>query len=189
LDRAEVGTERKDVGDQALIRGSTPHFRLFVWGCLCLGSGVDLEDRPHILPEVSPTVAPSPPLHEGCQLASSLSCTVLLLCGEFHLSRSWSLTAYRRLYWEVPSFCSIGTILPSRPARETCRRAQWQSRMARLRATASAARSVLDGREHAGMIEYVGAPIRPRKTNHQKASTKAIKKRVAAHLGSSQRDG
>jgi hypothetical protein len=65
LDRAEVGTERKDVGDQALIRGSTPHFRLFARGCLCLGSGVDLEDRPHILPEDSPTVAPSPPLHEG----------------------------------------------------------------------------------------------------------------------------
>lgn len=74
MDRAEVGTERKDVGDQALIRGSTPHFRLFARGCLCLGSGVDLEDRPHILPEVSPTVAPSPPLHEGFQLVSSFSC-------------------------------------------------------------------------------------------------------------------
>jgi hypothetical protein len=43
-----------------------------------------------------------------------------------------------------------GTILPSRPARCQCRRAQRRSRMARLRATASAARSVLDGREHDG---------------------------------------
>src|SRR6202050_3591997 len=50
----------------------------------------------------------------------------------------------------VPSFGSIGTILPPRPARASCRRAQWRSRMARLRATASAARSVLDGREHDG---------------------------------------
>jgi rRNA-processing protein FCF1 len=33
------------------------------------------------------------------------------------------------------SFCSIGTILPSRPARVRCRRAQQRSRMARLRAT------------------------------------------------------
>ena len=98
LYRAEVGTERKDVGDQALIRGSTPHFRLFARGCLCLGSGVDLEDRPHILPEDSPTVAPSPPLHEGFQLSSSLSCTVLLLCGEFYRNSSWSLTAYGKLY-------------------------------------------------------------------------------------------
>jgi hypothetical protein len=32
--------------------------------------------------------------------------------------------------------------------------------MARLRATASAARSVLDGCEHDGMIERVGGPIR-----------------------------
>jgi len=35
--------------------------------------------------------------------------------------------------------------------------------MARLRATALAARSVLDGREHDGMIERVGAPIHPPK--------------------------
>jgi len=111
LDRAEVGTERKDVGDQALIRGSTPHFRLFARGCLCLGSGVDLEDRPHILPEVSPTVAPSPPLHEGFQLVSSFSCTVLLLFNECYLSGRPVL---------VLSFCSIGTILPSRPTRAIC---------------------------------------------------------------------
>jgi hypothetical protein len=44
----------------------------------------------------------------------------------------------------VPSFCSTGTILPSRPAHRQCRRARRPSRMARLRATASAARSVLD---------------------------------------------
>jgi hypothetical protein len=79
-DRAEEGTEHKDVGDQALIRGSTPHCRLFVRGCLCLGSGVDLADRPHTLPEGSPTVAPSPPLHECCRLPwfLLLSCSVLL---------------------------------------------------------------------------------------------------------------
>src|SRR6516225_8762718 len=35
----------------------------------------------------------------------------------------------------VPSFCSIGTILPPRPVRARCRRAQRPSRMARLRAT------------------------------------------------------
>src|SRR5450755_4070996 len=56
----------------------------------------------------------------------------------------------------VPSFGSIGTILPPRPARASCRRAQWRSRMARLRATASAARSVLDGREHDGRLDRVG---------------------------------
>ena len=60
----------------------------------------------------------------------------------------------------VPSFCSTGTILPSRPARTACRRAQWRSRMARLRATASAARSVLDGREHAGRLNHVGTKAR-----------------------------
>src|ERR1700693_6562 len=56
----------------------------------------------------------------------------------------------------VPSFGSIGTILPPRPARASCRRAQWRSSMARLRATASAARSVLDGREHDGRLDRVG---------------------------------
>ena len=53
-------------------------------------------------------------------------------------------------------FVRSGTILPSRPTRAICRRAQRRSRMARLRATASAARSVLDGCEHDGMIERVG---------------------------------
>jgi hypothetical protein len=59
---------------------------------------------------------------------------------------------------EVPSFRSIGTILSSRPSHSQCRRAQRRSRMARLRATASVARSVLDdGREHGGALERVGA--------------------------------
>jgi hypothetical protein len=62
----------------------------------------------------------------------------------------------------VPSFCSIGAILPSRPARSQCRRAQRLSRMARLRATAPAARSVLDGREHGGTLSRVGKPVRSR---------------------------
>src|SRR5271155_2244988 len=61
-------------------------------------------------------------------------------------------TADRKRKWEVhhvdtdtlvPSFCSIGTILPPRPAHSQGRRAQRRSRMARLRATAPAARSVL----------------------------------------------
>src|SRR5499425_1016946 len=70
----------------------------------------------------------------------------------------------------VLSFCSIGTILPSRPTRAICRRAQRRSRMARLRATALAARSVLDGRKHDGMLARVGKPI-PKLTN------RTIKKR------------
>src|SRR5271166_6423904 len=65
----------------------------------------------------------------------------------------------RRRVPGAPSFCSIAAILPSRPARATCRRAQRRSRMARLRATAPAARSVLDGREHDGSLHRVGAAI------------------------------
>jgi hypothetical protein len=57
----------------------------------------------------------------------------------------------------LKSIGPIGTILPSRPARRPCRRAQRRSRMARLRATASAARSVLDGCEHDGMLSRVGS--------------------------------
>ena len=77
----------------------------------------------------------------------------------------------------VPSFCSIGTILPSRPARGPCRRAQRRSRMARLRATASAARSVLDGCEHDGMLSSRREPIsKTHQSNHQKAGTKAHQK-------------
>jgi hypothetical protein len=72
----------------------------------------------------------------------------------------------------VPSFCSIGTILPSRPARSRCRRAQRLSRMARLRATAPAARSVLDGREHDGTLGRVGKPIHAHQTDHQKVRVK-----------------
>src|SRR5260370_33227479 len=64
----------------------------------------------------------------------------------------------------LPSFCSIGTIIPPRPAHNECRRAQRRSRMARLRATASAARSVLDGREHGGTLGRVGEPILTNRT-------------------------
>jgi hypothetical protein len=83
----------------------------------------------------------------------------------------------------VQSFCSIGTILPSRPARATRRRAQRRSRMARLRATAPAARSVLDGREHDGILDRVGAVICP--SNNQtikRRSQKAMKKRADAYF-------
>ena len=69
------------------------------------------------------------------------------------------------------------TLFPFRPARSPCRRAQRRSRMARLRATASAARSVLDGREHDGMLDRVGAAISPCRTNHQKASAKDHQKK------------
>src|SRR4029077_7457312 len=92
---------------------------------------------------------------------------VLPLCyiGSFKLKPlrgiEWVILAsFEALSSSVQSFCSIGTILPSRPARAICRGAQRRSRMARLRAPASAARSVLDGCEHDGMIERVGGPIR-----------------------------
>ena len=53
--------------------------------------------------------------------------------------------------------------------------------MARLRATASAARSVLDGREHDGMLTRVGG----RSTSHQnkikKSANRQVKKRAHAH--------
>ena len=76
----------------------------------------------------------------------------------------------------VPSFGSIGTILPPRPARASCRRAQWRSRMARLRATASAARSVLDGREHDGRLDRVGGltPHRPGAKRAPTSSSKSV---------------
>jgi hypothetical protein len=48
--------------------------------------------------------------------------------------------------------------------------------MARLRATASAARSVLDGREHDGMLGHVGGRDLPQ-SNHQKQSTKGHQKK------------
>src|SRR5258705_1886860 len=68
----------------------------------------------------------------------------------------------------------------SRPARSQCRRAQWRSRMARLRATASAARSVLDGCEHDGMLDRVGAAISDNQTI-KSSPQKAIKKRADAY--------
>ena len=48
--------------------------------------------------------------------------------------------------------------------------------MARLRATASAARSVLDGREHGGTLGRVGEPIHSNPTI-KKLAHKVIKKR------------
>jgi hypothetical protein len=82
----------------------------------------------------------------------------------------------------VQSFCSIGTILPSRPARATRRRAQRRSRMARFRATAPAARSVLDGREHDGSLDRVGAVIcLSNKQTIKRRSQKAMKKRADAY--------
>jgi hypothetical protein len=54
--------------------------------------------------------------------------------------------------------------------------------MARLRATASAARSVLDGREHGGMLDRVGATIGPSKNQTiKRRPQKAIKKRATAY--------
>jgi hypothetical protein len=88
----------------------------------------------------------------------------------------------------VPSFCSIGAILPSRPARSRCRRAQRLSRMARLRATAPAARSVLDGREHDGILGRGGKPIHAHQTDHQKVRVKHHQKacsRLTATLSAS----
>jgi transposase InsO family protein len=52
--------------------------------------------------------------------------------------------------------------------------------MARLRATASAARSVLDGREHDGMLDRVGAAISDNQTI-KSSPQKAIKKRADAY--------
>src|SRR5258705_4657989 len=50
----------------------------------------------------------------------------------------------------------------SRPARSQCRRAQWRSTMARLVATASAARSGPCGCAPDGMPERVAGPVSPR---------------------------
>jgi len=54
--------------------------------------------------------------------------------------------------------------------------------MARLRATASAARSVLDGCEHDGMLDRVGAAISDNQTI-KSSPQKAIKKRADAYKG------
>src|SRR6516162_11139430 len=67
--------------------------------------------------------------------------SLLWRCGEASLYRQWLPRDYAM----------------SRPASGPCRRAQRRSRMARLRATASAARSVLDGCEHDGMLSRVGS--------------------------------
>ena len=53
--------------------------------------------------------------------------------------------------------------------------------MARLRATASAARSVLDGREHGGTLGRVGEPIHTNPTIKKRAR-KAIKNRDHAYI-------
>jgi hypothetical protein len=53
--------------------------------------------------------------------------------------------------------------------------------MARLRATASAARSVLDGREHGGTLGRVGEPIHRDPTIKKRTQT-AIKNRDHAHV-------
>ena len=55
--------------------------------------------------------------------------------------------------------------------------------MARLRATASAARSVLDGREHDGMLDRVGAAISLcNKQTIKRRPRKTVKKRTHAHV-------
>ena len=74
--------------------------------------------------------------------------------GDFILFAFFALSAIFLLQF----FCSAPAepILPSRPPRSERRRAQRRSRMARFRATASAARSVLDGREHDGRMRRLG---------------------------------
>ena len=53
-----------------LSAGWLPHFRVFVWGCLCLGAGVDDERRPHSTSEDSPTGA-LPPTLLSCSVKGS----------------------------------------------------------------------------------------------------------------------
>ena len=53
--REETGPE--DVGQQVLMRGSTPHVRLYVRGCLCLGTGIDVA--------IGHTTYPRAPLNLG----------------------------------------------------------------------------------------------------------------------------
>jgi hypothetical protein len=62
-----------------------------------------------------------------------------------------------------------GTILPSRPARAAAGARSGCQGWPVFRATAAAARSVLDGREHDGNLERDGAPVgRTHRTSHQK---------------------
>ena len=65
-DRARVGAKPEDVGDQALMRGSTPQFRISSGAVLCLRTGIDRSDRPHSDIGSSPAVALPPPLHDVC---------------------------------------------------------------------------------------------------------------------------
>ena len=46
LDHADRGTRPCDLGCKVLMRGSTPHDRLFVRSCLCLGTGVGQRSVP-----------------------------------------------------------------------------------------------------------------------------------------------
>jgi len=57
--------------------------------------------------------------------------------------------------------------------------------MARLRATASAARSVLDGREHDGMLSRVGGRSASHQNKIKKSANRQVKKRAHAHRSSS----
>src|ERR1700681_207933 len=86
----------------------------------------------------------------------------------------WLLLDMVYLHWRCGEASLCRRSLPrdyamSRPAHSQCRRAQRRSRMARLPATAPAARSVLDGREPGGTLGRVGnrsTPIRPSKSGH-----------------------
>jgi hypothetical protein len=64
-DRATVGAKPRDVGQHPLIRGFT-HVRLFVWGCPCLRTGVDLAIGLKGRSGIPLAAAALPPLHEIC---------------------------------------------------------------------------------------------------------------------------
>ena len=55
--------------------------------------------------------------------------------------------------------------------------------MARLRATASAARSVLDGREYDGRLDRVGASRRTHRTWGKKSAHEQLKKLLMTTAG------
>ena len=65
MDRAEERAGPEDVGESSSeFAGWIPHFRLFVRGCPCLNTGVDLAIG-HIVPNgSSPAVAPPSLLHD-----------------------------------------------------------------------------------------------------------------------------
>src|SRR5215471_4849929 len=100
----------------------------------------------------------------------------LSLCGTRHItlypvgtkpvprSLVWGIRCQEAIFILFHSFSfSNSFVRPRRShssapaARSERRRAQRRSRMARLRATASAARSVLDGREHDGRMRRLGS--------------------------------